>query len=85
MDWARIKEGLVQNIIVGVLAAVASWYSATSQMTTVAADVADIKKSVASLTTDSSTHDKFEACARMRLFALERRVAPPPDCEEVKR
>lgn len=81
MDWARVKEGLVQTVLATMFAGAAGYLFGTSQLTTVAADVTDIKRTVAELKVSGAAHDRFDKCADRRLYAMENGIKHVPECK----
>lgn len=71
----------MQTVLATMFAGAAGYLFGTSQLTTVAADVTDIKRSIAELNKSTVEHDRFDKCANLRLYAMENGIKHPPECK----
>lgn len=80
MDWATVKNGLVEKAIMMLLATAVGILLANGWNGTIATDIAQIKADVGEIKAGNKSRDNFDRCSDLRIDRLEHAVKEPSNC-----
>lgn len=84
MDWASVKAGLVEKVIIALLSSAVGILLANGWNGTIATDIAQIKADVGDIKASNRGRDTFDRCSELRLDRLEHGVKQQGDCRETE-